>query len=454
MNPISNATVKAPGTVVVFAHTRTQQIHDFLIVLCLVLGRQSQRLCQAVHTFPLSIVGGRRLPRDCWCHMLSFLDAFDLLPFSQCSKGSLAAATLPTNVVQLLNRETLDQFNRGLLVVLFLSRQSNDLLCAVLKAVGQMFELFFSCGMRHRLLYYMQLAKLCDKFPSDPAIYAFTDKWQLPRTLAAAWLNDLSALQDLVMRNRLKANVKAMWPNRWPATTPLAVCTDPTCLALLLQHGADVHADVRSIGGSERFPLLHEAALRCNPEALSALLKAGASSDINVYVREQTALHRALYVGPVEAFGLSCCPPCVQLRRSVARGWPECVSMLLAAGAQAHLTAGIHFELNHQRVHHTNALPTSIVLWKWEYMCAQLDADRMVSLFRELALALRSHSHRVALIDGEIRRFDAIVQSAPGCFGSYAPTLRSILLDILPLRVKIARLLWANPRNPIGWLRS
>lgn len=397
-------------------------------------------------TLPLA---GQQLPKDLFFGVVSFLPAFDLLALSQCSKASLHAATFPAVVSPLLHNQNARSFMRSLLVLTFLSRQSEALFLALVAAVGRT---QLSVGgdktkgrflLRHTFLYYWQLARLSDKYPNVPALYALADCWKMSHTLVAAWCNDVVALRKLASERKLEPNVRRNWPHPYRAITPLCRATEPDCLRLLLQHGADVHANVGPCDSSEPFPVIHEAALRASPQALNVLLQAGADKDVNMFVHLQsrvqrgTALHFPLALTPVQFLTLSTCPERTLLRRSIAESWHQATTTLLSAGADAALNATIAVDINTRNGKQADfkvncalakdVLPSTYIMVAWPALSAEMGNQALITQFRQLLDALKSEQNYKELLLHETTVFDGLLMQQPRHFGADPRPLRQLL---------------------------
>lgn len=142
---------------------------------------------------------------------------------------------------------------RCVLALVFLSRQSEELLCALTDALKHIEP---NWSFRHAVFQYLQLAEISGKFPSHPALYDLVATWAIPSTLAAAWLNDIQELRALKEKGCLEPNVRTY--GNYAAVAAFCVTTDEACARSLLDNGADMHADIRPAEGarSSRFPRL------------------------------------------------------------------------------------------------------------------------------------------------------------------------------------------------------
>lgn len=293
------------------------------------------------------LLGGRFFPKDPFTKVAEFSCVNDLLQFSCCSRATRTAVLFPATARVLLKRSLVDSadFERCLIAAAFLSRQSRPFLLALLAFMSerssqewQLREAFLNC---------LQLAQITSVFPADNALYAMTDAWSMSRTMAAAWLNDIRALQNLWDARLLEPN--ATFQTARPknsrilsfvcrSVTPICRTSDAHCMQLLIAKGSEPRADIRQPGANAPVRVLHEAAPRCGPEALRILLASGAEADVNELGDKRACLHWMFSPGPTQILGFRFPLP-ENLRNRIADSWKCSVDVLLQAGADPTLTA-------------------------------------------------------------------------------------------------------------------
>lgn len=172
--------------------------------VCAVAGSHSMlEFAPLVGTLPTN---HKQLSSDMWYSVASFVEAFDLLALSQCSKTTRSASISPRVALSLLSRESHTRafsFFRSLLVLTFMARQSRSLLCALITAAKSVIGSDYS--LRHAFFGFLQLAKISTKFPHEPSLYNLAEDWDIPPSLAAAWLNDFATLR-LLAKGGLEPN--------------------------------------------------------------------------------------------------------------------------------------------------------------------------------------------------------------------------------------------------------
>lgn len=343
-------------------------------------------------------IGGRQLPSAWMMLVLSFLDGFDLLPLSVCSRWARGAVASPDLARALVLRsQTKRSFLRALLTLSFFASQQphNGLLSALCKAVvGSSFSSDHS--VRESLLGFLQLCNIAAKFPNDASVYSLTDAWLVPRTLAAAWLNDIAALKNLVPCGLLEPNVHlASWPGV-RKVTPVCRATTEECLRFLLQHGADACAEVRADDAEAGFCVLDEVASQCQPTALRVLLPAGEHAYGNLGPRERTVVERVLDGDPLRTCHLAdSCSPSTSLWRTEASRLAQSVQALFDVGVHPFLGAVCIINGVDQTVHFSTYLVTV-----FPDLVRRVGRESAFAALRTVLRAMNNHS----LGDAEFRQ--------------------------------------------------
>lgn len=133
-------------------------------------------------TIPLN---DRHLANDAWFSMLQFLNALDLISFSQCSRISRAAAVLPGVVKPLLrSHPDTPDFWRSALALAFLSRRSKHLLVAFVSALKRLQPLphlpHTTTPFAVHVFDCFQIAGIADFFPNHIALYDLATALRIP----------------------------------------------------------------------------------------------------------------------------------------------------------------------------------------------------------------------------------------------------------------------------------
>lgn len=370
-------------------------------------------------TLPLA---GRHLPSDLWFHIVAFTDAYDLLSYSQCSKCALAAATSPGIIRQLITISPSDSLPRSALVMSFLSRHSRELLLAYINTIRKLQP---PPNWRDVFFRYLQHAQISQRFPNEPALYSLADQWKIPRTLAAAWLNDIVALRELAQNGQLQPEARLPW-RKHAAVTPLCLATTVECVQFLLQHRSDARADVRQPGSSTPLLVIHEVAARSSANALRVLLSAGASADINAFGNGRTCLHHALRLGSVNAAALvNACTPQTRLRREVAQRTQDTIDVLLQASANPCLRG----DCQTISLGTVSMLPMSYFYICWRGFSSNQGSAQTMAIFKRLLSSTRitTSSSFQADFAYEWTLYRRILDESPTAFGASIDELRALL---------------------------
>lgn len=269
---------------------------------------------------------------------------------------------------------------------------------------------------------FLQLAEVSARFPSCPSIYRLAEQWQIPRTFAAAFYNDIVELKSLKQRRQLEPNARLQWPAPWATVTPLCWATDTACLRFLLANKADVHADVQPAGG-DFCPLVHEVARRCTSSQLRILLAAGADRDVNTLCEGGTALHRLRSPGAIMARCMYDVPPAAHMRQCAIADWEACFAVLLRAGADPSLP----IEGRPDSAPPSRVLPSSLLLGSWPKLSELLEPQRAVRVYKQLLLGSRRKAgcSLQQIVEAETFRLNAWAQRRGEHFGN-ARVQRSI----------------------------
>lgn len=330
-------------------------------------------------------VSNRLLSTDMWHCVGQFIDAFDFLSLMTCSKRSREAVLLPSLIRLLLKRNSHRTVDHGrcVLAVVFLSRQRRSVLMELIQFLQQP-TTDFIC--QHRFFMFSRLARLSEAFPNEPAIYYMTtNHWKMPATLAAAWLNDIDALYGLADQRRFQPNAKMAWPGQC-YMTPLSRCSDPTCLAFLVNHGAYTKdLDLRRDGDPEPWYLIHELSRQCSPSALRTILACGAREEINWLGDHGSCLHQACVVGPVRFHVLSkYCSPKMRIRQQVACQWKQTIELLLENGANPSNYGSMNMTHSHLYYPSTHALVRA-----WNVLAKEIGSTDLLNGLEQMLKTLK-----------------------------------------------------------------
>lgn len=213
-----------------------------------------------------------RFSNDVLFHILSFVGSVDVICIGQCSSAARTLITSPGIVHALLGRNGSASvhcvdFAQSQLAIAFLSRTCRPLLCALIERMARVVEPL-DYKAQHHFFDVLQQAQIGTRWPSETATYTLAERWKIPRTLAAAWLDDLHELKTLASQQKLEPNPCVGRPDH-AAVTPLSRVSTEECTRVLLDNKAYPLASLRP--GRDEFFVLHEQASRCAPNALRVL---------------------------------------------------------------------------------------------------------------------------------------------------------------------------------------